>query len=110
MKTKSIVLNITQIVLIIALCIIFFTQSHKLNEKITYLQSQLDQTQVSMLTIECANLVYFSKLFDNEPSWFQESLIYRFKDSFKYFSPEIISESNTVFDNQTTEIIKSTVK
>ena len=63
-----------------------------------------------MLTIECANLVYFSKLFDNEPSWFQESLIYRFKDSFKYFSPEIISESNTVFDNQTTEIIKSTVK
>ena len=110
MKTKSIVLNVTQIALIIALCIISFRQSNKLNEKIAYLQSQLDQTKVSMLTIECANLVYFSKLFDNEPSWFQESLIYRFKDSFKYFSPEIISESNTVFNNQTTAIIQSTIK
>lgn len=107
---KIIINNVIQYVLIIALCIMSFKQSNNLNEKITYLQSQLDQTQVSMLTIECANLVYFSKLFDNEPLWFQESLIYRFKDSFKYFSPEIISESNTVFDNQTTEIIKSTVK
>lgn len=107
---KIIINNVIQYVIIIALCIISFKQSNNLNEKITHLQSQLDQTKVSMLTIECANLVYFSKLFDNEPSWFQESLTYRFKDSFKDFGSEIISEANTVFDNQTTEIIQSTIK
>lgn len=110
MKTKNILLNITQIVLIIALGIISFKQYNKLNTKIEDLQSQLDQTKVSMLTIECANLMYFVKLFDNEPLWFQDSLGYRFTNSFKDFGSEIISEANTVFDNQTTEIIKSAVK
>lgn len=107
---KIIINNVIQYVIIIALCIISFKQSNKLNEKITHLQSQLDQTKVSMLTIECANLMYFARLFDNEPLWFKDSLGYRFTNTFKDFGSEIISEANTVFDNQTTEIIKSTVK